>query len=272
VPTLVRTVAVTPTPLAPTPIVTRTVTVTPTPIILSWSVSRSGNIVQIGYGSSASSPQYGALDVNSGYLRLNYGPGSGWGTSIILLPAFWSVKSCAPGGYCQGAPVVPAWQIRGAMLVITITGVIGGLHVGTTVQFSPPAHNTITAQVATTVQGSVTLDNRPGEAFKPVMLSSMHESSTQWDARLAYAGGSNYAFPASGWILQPPVNAQAFGLLGGTSSWKTNAPTIQVTLDRTLQITGWASQDSNPNDDNVGYWCATNQVLSAWSYTIVATA
>jgi hypothetical protein len=38
-----------------------------------------------------------------------------------------------------------------------------------------------------------------------------------------------------------------FGLLGGTSSWKTNAPTIQVTLDRSLQVTGWVTQDINPN-------------------------
>lgn len=272
-PTPTRVATVTPTPRIPTltPTPTRIVTVTPRPVVLTWSVSQVSNILQIGYGSNAYRPQYGALDVNSGYFRLNYGPGSGWGTSIILLPAFWSASSCAPGGYCQGAPVVPAWQVQKGVLVLTITGTIGGLNVTTTVQLSPPGKNTITAQVTTSVQGSVTLDNRPGEAFKPVMLSSMHESSTQWDARLAYAGSSTYAFPASGWILQPPASAQSFGLLGGTSSWKTNAPSVGVTLDRTLQITGWVTQDNNPTDDNVGYWCATNQVLSSWSYTVVVS-
>ena len=276
------TVSVTPNPNTPTatktatatqilntPTPTKTAGATPTPITATWSVSRSGNILQIGYGSGASFPQYGALDVTSGYFRLNYGPGSGWGTSIILLPAFWSKASCAPGGYCQGAPVTPTWSVEGGNLALTITGTIGGLNVTTSVLLSPPAKNSITAQVSTSVHGSVVLDNRPGEAFKPVMLSSMHDSSTQWDASSAYAGSSTFSFPASGWIIQPPVDAQGFSLLGGTSSWKTNAPTIQVTLDRSLQVSGWVNADTNPNDDNVGFWSATNTVLSSWSYTVV---
>ena len=257
----------TPTPNTPTP--TKTVTSTQTPVSSTWSVSHNGNILQIGYGSGASFPQYGALDETSGYFRLNYGPGSGWGTSIILLPAFWSHTSCGSGGYCQSAPVTPSWHIAGANLALTITSTIGGLNVVTTVLLSPPAKNSITAQVSTTVHGSVVLDNRPGEAFKPVMLSSMHVSSTQWDTSSAYAGSRNFSFPASGWIIQPPANAQGFGLLGGTSSWKTNAPTIQVTLDRSLQITGWVNADNNPNDDNVGFWSAANIVLPSWSYTVV---
>src|SRR5947207_5417377 len=96
-PTPTKTAATTPTQNTPVP--TKTATRTPTPVVSTWSVSRNGNILQIGYGSGASFPQYSALDVNSAYFRLNYGPGSGWGTSIILLPAFWSKASCAPGGY-----------------------------------------------------------------------------------------------------------------------------------------------------------------------------
>jgi hypothetical protein len=265
-PTAIATTGATPTLPA------STATARQPPVTATWRVNQSGNILQIAYGSGVSYPQYGALDVNSGYFRLNYGPGSGWGTSVILLPSFWSKTACAPGGYCQGAPVTPFWRVVGTDLVIILQGTIGGLHVSTSMRLLPPAKNSITAQVATTVQGSISLDNRPGEAYKPVMLSSMHISSSLWDAQFAYAGGKTIAFPASGWIVQPPVNAQTFGLRGGTSSWKTNAPTVQVTLDRSLQVTGWVTSDNNPNDDNVGFWCATDTVLPAWSYTIVVTA
>jgi hypothetical protein len=265
-PTTIRTTGATPT----API--RTATATSITVTSTWSVRQSSNIVQIAYGSGASNPQYGALDVNSGYFRLNYGPGSGWGTSIVLLPAFWSKTACAPGGYCQGAPVVPAWQIVGSDLALTITGTIGGLRVTTSVRLSPPAKNSIMARVSTSVQGNITLDARPGEAYKPVMLSSMHISSTQWDAQFAYAGGNTIAFPVSGWIVQPPVNAQTFGLRGGTSSWKINAPTVQITMDRSQQVTGWVTADNNPNDDNVGFWSATDTVVSSWGYTVVVTA
>src|SRR5438105_471737 len=74
-PTPNRTSTTTPTPNTPPP--TREVTKTPTPIVPTWSVSPNGNNLQIDYGSGASFPQYGALDVTSGYFRLNYGPGSG---------------------------------------------------------------------------------------------------------------------------------------------------------------------------------------------------
>jgi hypothetical protein len=234
-----------------------------------WSVTQNGNILQIAYGSGNYFPQYGALDLTSSYLRLVYGPSSGWGTSIILLPSFWSQSSCQPDP-CQGAPVTATQQIKGVNLVLTITGTIGGLHVTSIVTLSPPTTNSITANVKTTTTGQVKLDHRPGEAFKPVMLSSMHDSSTQWDTQQAYAGSQTFSIPASGWIVHPPVNALNFGLVGGTSSWKTNAPTIAIVLNQSRQVTGWVTQDSNPNDDNVGYWCATNKVLSSWSFNATA--
>lgn len=65
-----------------------------------------------------------------------------------------------------------------------VSGNIGGLQVSLEVRLSPPAGYGLTARVRTTsVTGNVALDNRPGEAFKTVMLSSMRVSSTQWDAR-----------------------------------------------------------------------------------------
>jgi len=45
------------------------------------------------------------------------------------------------------------------------------------------------AKVNASTSGSVLIDSRPGEAFKPVFLSSMRVSDTQWDARAAVVDG-----------------------------------------------------------------------------------
>ena len=68
----------------------------------AWSVSRNGNILEISYGSDSDYPQYAALHLDSSYLRMNYGPGSGWGTSVVLFPSFWEravewVHAATPG-------------------------------------------------------------------------------------------------------------------------------------------------------------------------------
>jgi hypothetical protein len=231
----------------------------------AWRVAQTGDVLQIAYGSGADSPQYGALHLDSGYFRLNYGPPSNWGTSVPLLPVFWS------GGLLdQGAPVVATWREEERDLALSVRGAIAGLAVSSTVRLSPPARRTLTARIATTVTGSVPIDARPGEAFKPVMLSSMRISSSQWDAREAYAGCRFLPIPQHGWIIQPPLVAQFFGLVGGTSSWKADAPTIEVALDRPLPITGWVTQSGDPNDDNVGFWAASDALLPAWSYTLIA--
>lgn len=234
----------------------------------SWHVMQSGAELRIHYGNAADHPQYAVLHLNDSYFRLNYGPDSGWGTSIVLLPAFWSGRV-----YHHGAPVTAAWQVDGSQLVLSISGSIAGLDVISELRLAPPKENeSITAQVTTKVQGSVPLDARPGEAFKPVTLSSMHISSTVWDTQAAYACRHSASIPASGWIFQPPVEAYAFGLQGGTSAWKTNAPTVEVILDRALPVTGWVTASSDPNDDNVGLWAAADEVLSAWRYRVTAAA
>src|SRR6266480_3640941 len=128
----------------------------------TWSVSQNGTILQIGYGSGTSFPQYAALDLSSSYFRMIYSTTAQWGTSAILLPVYWSQTSCPPPGLCQGAAVTATWQT---------------LNASSTLSLSPPAYNALTAYVTTTVTGHTKLDNRPGEAFKPVMLSSMHISS-----------------------------------------------------------------------------------------------
>jgi hypothetical protein len=137
----------------------------------------------------------------------------------------------------------------------------------------PPTDTTITATVVTSVQGSIPLDNRPGEAFKPVMLSSMYISSTQWDTHRAYADSQSFPIPLSGWIIAPQasVMANTFRLEGGTSTWKKNAPTVRINLSQPMQVAGWVTPITDPNDDNVGLWAASDTILSSYTYQIVVS-
>lgn len=236
----------------------------------TWLVRQRGTVLEIAYGSGSQFPQYAALHLESSYFRMVYSPQSGWGTSVVLMPAFWS-----GGRYYQGAPVTTSWRTEGNDLLLLLSGTISSLHVSLEVRLSPPAQNSLIARVRTlSITGNVALDNRPGEAFKPVMLSSMHISATQWDTRLAYVEGRLYNLPSSGWVIYPAKSGSRFGLIGGTSSWKTNAPTVEVVLrqPKPLQVTGWVTYSTNPNDDNVGFWAASSQVLREWQYTLRATA
>jgi hypothetical protein len=231
----------------------------------TWSLTQNGSVLEIAYGSGAVFPQVAALHTESGYFRMRYLPDAGWGTSVVLVPALWS-----GGAYHQGAAVAPTARLEDADLVLVLAGTIAGLGVSTEVRLSPPAGGTLTARVITTVSGDATLDDRPGEAFKPVVLSSMRVSPTLWDAQAAYVGCDAFALPSSGWIVQPPRSGERFALRGGASDWKQNAPSVDVRLDRPLAVTGWVTPSGDPNDDNVGFWAASAQVLPAWSYTLRA--
>jgi len=238
----------------------------------SWSVTNNGGILEVAYGQGTYFPQYAALHLNSGYLRLIYGPTSGWGTSVVLPPVVW--EEGQPDPY-QGCQITPTTSTVGSDLLISFTGTIKGtistLSFQGTVRISPPANNSISAAVSISTSGSITLDNNhANEAFKLVMLSSMHISSDLWDAQSAFAGTQTYQLPDSGWIISPAVNCTEFGLIGGTSKWNTNAPTVKIKLSQSQQVTGWVTASSDPNDDNVGFWAASNSVLSSWSYTITA--
>lgn len=231
----------------------------------TWSVTQKGSVVEIAYGKGTYFPQYAALHLNDSYFRMVYGPESVWGTSVTLLPSFW-----AGGDYYQGASISCAWEVVGSELVLSITGTISDLSVSEEIRISPPSDNSISAVVSVDVDGDVDLDARPGEAFKLVMLSSMHISENVWDAQSAYVGAQSIPLPVSGWILQPPVEHSTFGLMGGTSNWKVNAPTIEVNLDRTAQVTGWVTPSTDPNNDDVGFWAASDQITRSWQYTIIA--
>jgi hypothetical protein len=34
----------------------------------------------------------------------------------------------------------------------------------------------------------------------------------------------------------------------------------------------WVTKDSNPNDDNGGFWCASTKVLLSWRYALTYEA
>jgi hypothetical protein len=235
----------------------------------TWTVSKSGNLLQADYGTPGSSPEYFVIDLTSSYYRLNTGPGCGWGTSIVLWPCYWS-----GGALYQGGPVAKdSWSIVGGHLVLQLSGTVGSMSCSATVNVSPPVAHSLSVSVSETISGNPKLDNRPNEAFKPVMLSSMDDSATQWDSyNLLTDAGLNW-YPTNGWINNAP-SSKTIVVTGGNSSWKINAPTMTVLLDRARPVTGWITQDTNPNDDNVGIWAASSpiQVEHSYSYTVTATS
>lgn len=233
-----------------------------------WTVDQLNDEVRIFHKWGSQFPQYAALHLDDSYFRLNYGPGSGWGTSVILLPAFWS-----GGVYYQGAPVTVTCRFVNTLLELTIQGTIQSLTVTEKIKLNHPTSTSISATVTASLSGTVPLDSKLGEAFKPVTLSSMHISGTQWDTRKACVGSQCFSIPKSGWIVPPTqtLTSTTFKLVGGTSSWKTNAPTIVISnLNTASRITGWVTDLSDPNEDNVSFWAATDKVLSSWSYKITA--
>ena len=232
----------------------------------NWSVVRNGNKIEIAYGSGDDFPQYAVLDLDSSYFRMTYSPSSEWGTSIILSPSFWE-----DGIYYQAAQVYATWDMIGSDMVISISGALSVLSFQGEVRIAPPKTNLLSATVTMDVTGDVVLDNRPGEAFKPIMLSSMNISDDSWDAQAAIVDSQSFSIPQNGWIINPPAIGSEFGLIGGTSDWKDNSPTIEVLLDQNLQITGWVTPSSDPNDDNVGFWAAFDEVIASWDYSIHAS-
>lgn len=231
----------------------------------SWKVTQKGNILRVSYGSDSDYPQYAALHLDSSYFRMNYGPNLGWGTSVILLPSFWR-----KGNYIQGAKIDCKWETVGADIILAISGKIDGLNVTGIVRIIPPKEKMISAKVNINTSGDLVIDERHGEAFKLVMLSSMHISDDKWDSQTAYVDDKSFKLPESEWILEPPLSGLVFGLKGGSSDWKKNAPTIEVSLDRKRWITGWVTESKNPNDENIGFWAASDTILSSWEYTITA--
>ncbi|MCD4782292.1 MAG: hypothetical protein K8T10_00525 [Candidatus Eremiobacteraeota bacterium] len=255
---------------SPSPTYTPTPTPTSTISIGTWSVKQNGTILEIAYSSGVDFPQYVALHTNSGYWRMIPGRDSGWGTSVIVTPSFWE-NSSGSAEYHQGTDVTVTWQEQGSDLLVNYSGTISGLNFEGTILLSPPAQDTITATVHVTTSGNINLADKPDEAFKPVMLSSMHISNSEWDCSESFIGSTTNSIPEDQWLVSNPITDMVFGLKGGTSDWKINAPTIKITLPSSMPVTGWVTPGSNPNDDNIGMWPASNVVLRSWNYMITAS-
>ena len=197
-------------------------------------------------------PQYGVLYTSStqgGYLRLVYGPTGGWGTSIILSPSFWT----SDGVYHQGTALNNVHtQINCSTIQLSFDETLAGLSFSGILNIDPPANNQVTAHVSMTTSNTVTLaTNRPGEAFKPVALSTMFDSTTVWDSQSAIIGSTTSPLVAtSGWIVPSPIAATHFGLVGGPSLHGLNANTPTITIDlagvSSPVVTGWIAPTQIP--------------------------
>ena len=230
----------------------------------SWIVRRRRGIEEVFYGGGQDHPQYAALH-RSSYLRLVSHSGSAWGTSIVLMPSFW-----AGGRYWQGASIQVEWKSEGADLVGFFTGKITGLQARGQVRLLPPEPNLTTAVVSVELEGNAAFDERSGEGFKPIVLSSMNISTQEWDCDLAVIESQSFKIPKSEWIMHPALRGRIFGLRGGTSQkWKTNAPTVEVILDREMSISGWVTPSQNHNDDNVALWAASDSPIRFWEYRVL---
>ena len=236
-----------------------------------WSVTYGGKAdseLRIAYGADADSPQCAVLHTRDSYLRLSYGRDCAWGTSIVTMPIYWS-----GGKNHQGVRVNVEWATQGDNLVLTSTGTSKKLEIYEVITLQPPSDQAMVVKVEARTSGTLHLDDRPGEAFKPVFLSSMHISDLDWDCRSVFISDETICFPRSGFFVTPsPVRyATTFGLNGGTSRWKKNSPTVTFELEEPMQIAGWVSGSRKVSSDNVGLWAASERVLPAWAYTIAAS-
>ena len=231
----------------------------------SWSVAQRHRIIEVGYGKDSDFPQYAALHTDSSFLRLNYGPRSSWGTSIALLPSFWSGSF-----YHQGSHITVGWRDDTPDLVMSFNGSIGTLQVHGQIRLRPPGVDSIAGIVMVEVDGDVHLDYRPGEAFKPVVLSSMHISADYWDAKSAQVGSQSIQFPDRGWLIETPAFGRRLVLKGGSSAWKANAPTIELATNRVWDLAGWKTHSFDPDDDNLSLWAASDRVPRSWDYAFFA--
>ena len=232
----------------------------------TWSANQNGNILEIAYGSGTNFNQYATLHLDSSYFRMNWAPDSGCGTAVILSPSFWTSD-----GYKQGAGISYNQIQDGEDLLIHFEGENYGLGFEGTVRIHPPTRDQIIADVNVSTSGDVAnLVHREGETFKPMMLASMHISENGWDDQRAYAGSKSFSIPRNGWINDSPIQASSFGLLRGSSAWKANASTVDIILKGPMKIAGWNELDQNPNNDTIGFWAASDTVMSSWSYTIVS--
>lgn len=176
--------------------------------------------------------------------------------------------------YYQGVPESFSYaaSVVGETLYVDCKAEILGVQVDLDISFSPPAEGKFDARVWVEAVFPEDFFLAPRfDAFKPVMLSSMRISETLWDCVTAVAGEQLVDVPyEQGLVLEMPVLADSFALVGGTSDWKEHAPTIEIELNQEMEIQGFVTASEDPNDDNIGYWAATPGAIESWAYTVHA--
>jgi hypothetical protein len=232
---------------------------------LSWSLAWRGDVLEAGFGHGDHFPQYLAIHADSGFLRLNGGSDSNWGTSIVVLPSLWE-----DGQYHQGAPISVASKISQSTLILSFSASLAHLHVLGKVRLRQPEADGIACDVWVKLEGDVRLDRRQREAFKPVFASSMHVSDELWDVESIRIDSRPFAIPERGWVIKPVTKGRRIILNGGSSRWKRRAPSVEIELDDCMEIAGWKTPSTNPDDDNIGVWAAADHVMRGWHYVIRA--
>jgi uncharacterized protein YjbI with pentapeptide repeats len=249
----------------------------------AWKVIRKDtHTLLIAYNAGSLLPPYGQLDLTTSELQLTSGPLGNWGTAVVLFPALWSKTSC-PTDYCETAPVTGIAGDQNLLdprsFSLSVSGSIAGIAIRAHLTFHQPADMAIV--VAIDVQASspvpVVLDQKTtsgvtllSEAFKPVVLRAMHDTSDQWNAQAAIFGEQLPSpLPLNGRTI--PTNVTTFGLTGGTSSVVTNAADVTVTInDLQVAVTLEVKPGSDPQVDNVSMWAGVDHLPGAWDYQVRA--
>ena len=120
-------------------------------------------MLEAGFGHGDHFPQYVAFHADSGFLRLNGGPGSDWGTSVVVLPSFWE-----GGRYHQGGPISVTSQASQSSLMLSFLGSVSGLRVLGEVHVRQPETADLNLPTNRTAQRD--LDSEPARGANAVFV------------------------------------------------------------------------------------------------------
>jgi hypothetical protein len=253
------------------------------PIYVNGELKGQGNLFVIHrkiVGVGEVHPAIVAL-YSSGYLRVTplSDPGSPFGTSVILGPAYWS------GGVYNHNPSLSEIRLRGdlqggVLVYLRAKGKNGDFDVSYKITIDTRCFEQDICQVdqEATALASFSIDEdrqQKHEGFKLVQLSSMYLDSFYHDADFAHCMGKNgyhrvdlvnttgFLFPEADQLLEPWLEIGH----SDQSGWQGATPSVQIypidALDQ-ISVQGWSTATDNPNDDNIGAWLNWDDVPPNW--------
>ncbi|MFZ2955886.1 MAG: glycosyl hydrolase family 17 protein [Candidatus Ozemobacteraceae bacterium] len=232
------------------------------------------------YGSGADFPVRGVLYKTDSHFRLTPTRDMGaWGSSFIIAPSYRKPD----GSSTQFMPLTNvSCAIDGNDLIVGFSGACEGLTATGILRIFPPGENRLEASVSLEVAGDPAMGLNggvEGSGFQVARIESMHVDDSQWDCSSAIVGGGDGGreFPIATlgtWLFPPSLGLTAtrFGLRGGFSQWKPNAPTSLIELQSPLKILGYAKVTSDVNDDHVGIEACSGEVMHSYSFRIISSA